>query len=381
MEIKYFDNAATTKIKDEVFEEMKEYLTYQYGNPSSLYSIGRKSKKAIEDARKKVAKLINANPNEIIFTSGGSESDNTIIKGIALKNRFNGRHIITSKIEHPAVLNTCKALEKRGFLVTYLNVNEKGIIDIEELKNSIRYDTVLISIMYANNEIGTIQPIKEISQIANMNNIYFHTDAVQACGNLKIDVKEEKIDALSLSGHKIGAPKGIGALFVKKSIDFEKLIYGGHQEKNRRAGTENVASIIGLGKACEIADERLERHMNHLKHLRNYYIKRVENEINDARLNGDRYNRLEGNANFSFKDVNSQTLLLKLDEKGICVSSGSACSSGDDKPSHVLEAIGLDEKTAKEAVRVTFGDDNTINEVDYLVDNLKLIINELRNKN
>lgn len=380
MDIKYFDNAATTRIKEEVLQEMKPYLIEQFGNPSSLYSIGRKSKKGIEEARKRVAKLINADPNEIIFTAGGSESDNTIIKGIAYKNRDRGRHIITSKIEHPAILNTCKLLERKGFIITYLNTDKNGVIDLKQLKESIRYDTILVSIMYANNEIGTIQPIKEISQISKMNNVIFHTDAVQACGNVPIDVKKDKIDALSLSGHKIGAPKGIGALYVKKGIEFEKLIEGGHQEKNKRAGTENVAGIVGLGMACELAKENMENHIKHLEQLREHFILRIENEIENKKLNGDRYNRLPGNVNYSFENIEGENLLLRLDEKGICVSSGSACSSGEDKPSHVLTSIGLDNKLARSAVRISFGDDNTMEDVDYLVNNLKRIIIELRNK-
>ena len=252
MKIRYFDNAATTRVKKEVLEEMLPYFNERYGNPSSLYSIGRISKKAIEEARKKVANLINANPNEIYFTGCGSESDNTIIKGIAYSRRKQGKHIITSQIEHPAVLHTCQSLEKQGFEVTYLKVNKDGFINIDDLRNSIRNDTILISIMFANNEIGTIQPIEVISKIAKMYNIVFHTDAVQACGNIPIDVKKMGIDALSLSGHKLYAPKGVGALYVKNGIEFEKFMDGGHQEKNKRAGTESVAGIVGLGKACEI---------------------------------------------------------------------------------------------------------------------------------
>ena len=261
MELKYFDHAATTRVKKEVLEEMLPYFHEKYGNPSSLYSIGRVSKKAIEEARKKVANLINANPNEIYFTGCGSESDNTIIKGIAHTNRKKGKHIITSQIEHPAVLHTCQALEKQGFEITYLKVNKNGFINIEELRNSIRNDTILITIMFANNEIGTIQPIEMVAKIAKMYNILFHTDAVQACGNIPIDVKRMGIDALSLSGHKLYAPKGIGALYVKNGIAFEKFMDGGHQEKNKRAGTENVAGIVGLGKACELAQIHLKDHM------------------------------------------------------------------------------------------------------------------------
>lgn len=379
MKIRYFDNAATTKVKEEVLKEMLPYFKDMYGNPSSLYSIGRASKKAIDEARKKVSKLINCNPNEIYFTGCGSESDNTIIKGIAYANIKKGKHIITSTIEHPAVLHTCQALEKQGFEVTYLKVNKEGIIDIEELRNSIRNDTILISIMFANNEIGTIQPIEIIAKIAKMYNIIFHTDAVQACGNVPINVKEMGIDALSLSGHKLYAPKGIGALYVKNGINFEKFMDGGHQEKNKRAGTENVAGIVGLGKACELANINLESHMKHLKKLRDYFILETEKRIDSVKLNGSRERRLPGNANFSFSGIEGETILLKLDAKGICASSGSACTSGSTAPSHVLKAIGLSDDLARGSLRVTFGEDNTKEDVDYLLDNLEEIVERVRN--
>ena len=379
MKIRYFDNAATTKVKEEVLKEMLPYFKDMYGNPSSLYSIGRASKKAIDEARKKVSKLINCNPNEIYFTGCGSESDNTIIKGIAYANIKKGKHIITSTIEHPAVLHTCQALEKQGFEVTYLKVNKEGIIDIEELRNSIRNDTILISIMFANNEIGTIQPIEIIAKIAKMYNIIFHTDAVQACGNVPIDVSKMGIDALSLSGHKLYAPKGIGALYVKNGINFEKIMDGGHQEKNKRAGTENVAGIVGLGKACELANINLESHMKHLKKLRDYFILETEKRIDSVKLNGSRERRLPGNANFSFSGVEGETIILKLDAKGICTSSGSACTSGSTAPSHVLKAIGLSDDLARGSLRVTFGEDNTKEDVDYLLDNLEEIVGRDRN--
>ncbi len=378
MELKYFDNAATTRVKKEVLEEMLPYFHEKYGNPSSLYSIGRASKKAIEEARKKVANLINANPNEIYFTGCGSESDNTIIKGIAHTNRKKGKHIITSQIEHPAVLHTCQALEKQGFEVTYLKVNKNGFIDIEELRNSIRNDTILITIMFANNEIGTIQPIEMVAKIAKMYNILFHTDAVQACGNIPIDVKRMGIDALSLSGHKLYAPKGIGALYVKNGIAFEKFMDGGHQEKNKRAGTENVAGIVGLGKACELAQIHLKDHMRQLKQLRDYFITQVEDKIEGAVLNGSKENRLPGNANFSFSGIDGEALLLNLDAKGICASAGSACTSGSSSPSHVLSSIGLSDELAHGSLRVTFGEDNTKEDVDYLIENLCEIITKLR---
>ena len=341
MSIKYFDNAATTNVKKEVLDEMLLYLKDEFGNPSSLYSIGRSAKRGIEKARRQVAELINCNPEEIYFTSCGSESDNTAIKGIAAAYRKKGRHIITSKIEHPAVLHTCQVLEKQGFRVTYLDVTKNGMINMEQLRKSISMDTILISIMAANNEIGTIQPIEEIAKIAKMYNIIFHTDAVQACGNMHIDVKKMGIDALSLSGHKINAPKGVGALYIKSGIEFEKFIDGGHQENNKRAGTENVAQIVGLGKACEIARENLDNHMKYLQELRDYYINEIETRIQNVKLNGDRKIRLPGNANFSFKGVSGETLLLKLDEREMCASTGSACSSGSLEPSHVLTAIGL----------------------------------------
>lgn len=378
MEIKYFDNAATTRVKKEVLEEMLPYFYEKYGNPSSLYSIGRVSKKAIEEARKKVARLINCEPNEIYFTGCGSESDNTIIKGIAYTNRRKGKHIITSQIEHPAVLHTCQMLEKQGFEVTYLKVNKDGFINIEDLRNSIRNDTILISIMFANNEIGTIQPIEMVSKIARMHNIIFHTDAVQACGNIPIDVKRMGIDALSLSGHKLYAPKGIGALYVRNGIEFVKFMDGGHQEKNKRAGTENVAGIVGLGKACELAHVHLKGHMQHLKELRDYFIAQVEDKIEGAVLNGSKEERLPGNANFSFSGIDGEALLLNLDAKGICASAGSACTSGSSAPSHVLSSIGLSDELAHGSLRVTFGEDNTKEDVDYLLENLCEIIQRLR---
>ena len=380
MEIRYFDNAATTKVKEEVLKEMFPYFSVEYGNPSSMYSIGRSSRRAIETARKRVAELINCKPKEIYFTSCGSESDNMALKGIAYANKEKGNHIITSKIEHPAILNSCKTLEKQGYRITYLNVDEEGNIDISELENSINEDTILISIMFANNEIGTIEPIEQISKIAKKHNIIFHTDAVQACGNIKIDVKDMGIDMLSLSGHKINAPKGVGALYVREGIEFDRFLDGGHQEKNKRAGTENVAEIVGLGKACEIAKNNLESHINKLKELRDFYINQVEEKIENIKLNGPRDNRLPGNANISFKGVNGSELLLKLDEKGICASAGSACSTGSSSPSHVLTSIGLDSKTAEGTLRVSFSEENSKEDVEYLVENLERIVTELRKK-
>lgn len=375
MVIRYFDNSATTRIKEEVLSEMFPYLTREYGNPSSLYSIGRKAKRGIEESRKKVAHLINCKPEEIYFTSCGSESDNTALKGIAYANQDMGRHIITSKIEHPAILNSCKNLESKGFEVTYVNVDSGGRINLQELENSIRQDTILISIMFANNEIGTIQPIKQISEIAHKHGIIFHTDAVQACGNIPIDVQKLGIDMLSLSGHKIYAPKGIGALYVKQGIEFERFLDGGHQEKNKRSGTENVAQIVGLGKACEIAEKNMQSYQFKLKNLRDYCLEQMQKRFFNIQINGTMENRLPGNINISFLGQDSTELLYKLDEMGICASGGSACSSGDSKPSHVLTAIGISPEVAKSAVRFTFGDFNTKQDVDYLIAALTKLLN------
>ena len=375
MDIIYLDNAATTRIKTEVLNEMMPYLTKEYGNASSLYSIGRQSKRAIEKARKQVAELINCNPNEIYFTAGGSESDNTALKGFAYANKNKGNHIITSKIEHHAILETCENLEKHGFEVTYLDVDEDGVIKLEELENAIKPSTILISIMFANNEIGTIEPIEKITEIAKKHNIVFHTDAVQAVGNVPIDVTKLNIDMLSMSGHKINAPKGIGALYIKNGIEIEKFINGGHQEKDKRAGTENVAGIVGMGKACEIANKNMETHIRNLKKLRDYYLLKLEKEFSTKiKINGSLEHRLPGNANVSFEGANASEIIYRLDENGICVSSGSACSSGSTEPSHVLRAIGVPEKYLNCTIRTTFGDYNTFEEIDYVIKNLKNFI-------
>lgn len=375
MNIIYLDNSATTPIKSEVLQEMMPYLTTEYGNASSLYSVGRSAKRAIEKARNRVAELLNCNHNEIYFTGGGSESDNIALKGFAYANKEKGNHIITSKIEHPAILETCKTLERQGFEVSYINVNENGIIDVEELRKSIKTNTILISVMTANNEVGTVQPIEEMAKIAHDNNIVFHTDAVQAIGNVQIDVEKMKIDMLSLSSHKINGPKGVGALYIKNGIEVEKFINGGHQEKDRRAGTENVAGIVGIGKAAEIARKNMETHIRNLSKIRDYYIKKVQKEIPNIRINGSMENRLPGNANISFKGINASELIFKLDERGICVSSGSACSSGNTNPSHVLTAMNVPEVYLNSAIRTTFGDNNTFEQVDYVVKILKRIIN------
>lgn len=374
----YFDNAATTRLDDEVLQEMLPYLKENYGNASSIYKLGRESRKAVEESREKISKVLNCKPNEIYFTAGGSESDNTAIKGIAKANKKKGNHIITSKIEHPAVLETCKQLEKEGFEITYISVDENGIVDLEELKKSIKPTTILITIMFANNEIGTIQPIEEIGEIAKESNIYFHTDAVQAVGNAKIDVQKLNIDSLSLSGHKIYGPKGIGALYVKTGVKFEKFIDGGHQERNKRAGTENVAGIVGIGKSIELAYENLNEHNKKIKELRDYYVEQVKEKIPYIKINGDMEKRLPGNCNISFRFIEGEGLLLNLDLKGICASSGSACTSGSLDPSHVLLAIGLPHEIAHGSLRISIGKYNTKEEIDYLVENLVEIVNRLR---
>lgn len=378
MKIRYFDNSATTKVKSEVINKMFPYFVESYGNPSSLYKLGRIAKVGIEEARKHVANLINCDKNEIYFTSGGTESDNTALKGIMYLNKNKGKHVITTKIEHHAILNTCKTLEENGYKVTYLQVDKNGIVNLEELVNSITEETRLISVMFANNEIGSIQPIREIGKIAKEKGILFHTDAVQACGNVNIDVKKMNIDMLSLSGHKIGAPKGIGALYVNKNIEFKNLIDGGHQERDKRAGTENVPGMIGLGEACKIAKNNMETHVNKLKKLRDFYFLEIQNKIPDIKINGSMDYRLPGNSNISFKGVNGNELLMKLDEKGICASAGSACSSGSSMPSHVLTAIGLTNEYAEGTLRVTFGDENTEEDTKYLVETLTNIIKEIR---
>ena len=342
----YFDNSATTRTDDEVLKVMLPYFSESYGNPSSIYKIGRDNKKAIEDSREKVANVLNCEPQEIYFTAGGSESDNMALKGIAYANKNKGNHIITSKIEHPAILETCKQLEKEGFEVSYVGVDENGILDLEELKSAIKPTTTLISVMFANNEIGTIQPIKEIGELAKRRGIVFHTDAVQAIGSVRIDVQELNIDALSLSGHKFYGPKGIGALYIRKGIKFDKFINGGHQERNKRAGTENVPGIVGLGKAIEIAYRDLDEHTKQIKDLRDYYVSQVIKRIPYIKVNGDMKSRLPGNSNISFRFIEGEGLLLNLDLKGICASSGSACSSGSLDPSHVLLAIGLPHEIA-----------------------------------
>ncbi|MCL2383155.1 MAG: cysteine desulfurase NifS [Oscillospiraceae bacterium] len=375
----YLDNASTTKVDEEVLNAILPYLKEEYGNPSSIYSIGRNAKKAIEDAREKIAKVLNAEPTEIFFTGSGSESCNMAVRGIANSYKDRGNHIITSKIEHPAVLETCKALEKDGFQITYIPVNEEGIIDLDGLREAITNETILITIMYANNEIGTLQPIKEIGEIARKHNIFFHTDAVQAFGTIKIDVKGLGIDLLSLSGHKLYAPKGVGALYLRKGIKLKKVLTGGHQERDKRAGTENVTGIVGLGKATELAYENIESTNKKIQELREYYISEVVKRIPHIKVNGDLEKRLPGNSNISFRYIEGESLLLNLDIKGICASSGSACTSGSLDPSHVLLALGLSHEIAHGSLRVTIGKDNTKEDIDYLLDNLEEVVQRLRN--
>lgn len=375
----YMDYAATTYVKPEVLEEMMPFFTEKYGNPSSFYGISRETKMAIDKARNRVAKALNCDLNEVYFTGGGSESDNWAIKGIASAHRKKGNHIITTKIEHHAVLHTCEYLEKQGFEVTYLDVNEEGFVDLEELKNAITDKTILVSIMFANNEIGTIQPIKEIGTICREKKIFFHTDAVQAVGNINIDVKEMNIDLLSLAGHKIYGPKGIGALYIRKGVKIDNLVHGGGQERSRRAGTENTASIVGLGKAIELATENLEDHNKKLTVLRDKLIEGLL-KVPHTRLNGpigDK--RLPGNVNITFEFIEGESILLSLDFEGVCASSGSACTSGSLDPSHVLLAIGLPHELAHGSLRLTLGDASTEEDVNYVLEVVPPIIERLRN--
>ena len=377
-DIKYFDHAATTKMSKEVLEAMMPYLTDYYGNASSVYSIGRKSREAVEAAREKVAAAIGAKAKEIYFTAGGSESDNTIIKGVAKAKNNKGNHIITSKIEHPAVLETCKQLEKEGFEVTYLDVDSRGVVDLEQLKASIKPETILISVMFANNEIGTIQPIKEIGAIAKENHVLFHTDAVQAVGNTPIDVKEMNIDFLSMSAHKFYGPKGVGAMYIRTGVVIDKLIAGGHQERSKRAGTENVPGIVGMGKAIETACSSIEKNAAYLSGLRNYFMDEVGKRIPHIRKNSNTDCCLPGTANISFKYIEGESLLFMLDAKGICASSGSACTSGSLDPSHVLLAIGVPVEVAHGSLRISIGLENTKEDIDYLLDCLSEIVERLR---
>ncbi len=376
----YLDNAATTRVRKEVLDAMQKYFDEFYGNPSSqLYELGRKSKEAIENSRKTVADFINADEKEIYFTAGGSESDNWALKGIAFANFNKGKnHIITTKIEHHAVLHTCEYLEKFGIETTYLDVDKYGMINLEELKKAIRPETMLISVMFANNEIGTIQPIEKIGEIAKENGIVFHVDAVQALGSVKIDVKKQHIDLLSMSGHKIGGPKGVGGMFIRKGVKIDNFIHGGAQERGRRAGTEGVQNIVGFGKAVDIANKNFDSHVKKLSALRDRLIAGIKNNIPDVILNGHPTNRLPNNVNFSYKYVEGESILLLLDMEGIAASSGSACTSGSLDPSHVLLATGLDHGTAHGSIRFTISEEITEEDIDFVVDTMKKIIDRLR---
>ncbi|MBP3347665.1 MAG: cysteine desulfurase NifS [Clostridia bacterium] len=377
-EIKYFDHAATTPLSREVLDAMMPWLTDNFGNASSVYSIGRTARAAVDEARAQVAKAINAKEKEIYFTAGGSEGDNTLIKGVAMAKRAKGNHIITSKIEHPAVLETCKQLEKEGFEVTYLEVNGEGKISIDDLKAAIKPETVLITIMFANNEIGSIQPIAEIGAIAREHKILFHTDAVQAVGNVPVDVKAMNIDLLSMSAHKFYGPKGVGAMYIRTGVVVDKLIAGGHQEKGKRAGTENVAGIVGMGKAIELACENMAENSARITELRDYYLAQVEEKVPYIRINSGKEGFLPGTANVSFKYIEGESLLFMLDMKGICASSGSACTSGSLDPSHVLLAIGVPVEVAHGSLRISIGKSNTKEDIDFLVDTLVNVVEKLR---
>lgn len=376
----YLDNAATTRVRKEVIEEMSRYFDELYGNPSSqLYELGRKSKEAIEKARKTLADFLNADEKEIYFTAGGTESDNWALKGVAFANLNKGKnHIITTKIEHHAILHTCEYLEKFGIETTYLDVDRYGLIDIEQLKESIRPETMLISVMFANNEIGTIQPIEEIGEIAKEHGILFHVDAVQALGSVKIDVNKQHIDLLSMSAHKLRGPKGIGGMYIRKGTRIDNFIHGGGQERGRRAGTEGVQNIVGFGKAVEIAARDFDHHVEKLRVLRDRLIEGIKNNIPDVVLNGHPTRRLPNNVNFSYKYVEGESILLLLDMEGISASSGSACTSGSLDPSHVLLATGLDHGTAHGSIRFTLSEEITEEDIDFTVETMKKIITRLR---
>lgn len=374
----YLDHAATTPVNPQVLEAMLPYFSDKFGNASSIYSIGRESKKAIEESREKVAKAVGALPREVFFTGSGTEADNWAIKGVAYANRDKGRHIITTAIEHHAVLHACQYLESDGFEVTYLPVDENGLVSPQQVQDAIRPDTILITIMFANNEIGTIQPIGEIGKIARERGIIFHTDAVQAVGNIPINVVDLNVDLLSLSGHKFYGPKGVGALYIRKGVKITSFMHGGAQERGRRASTENIAGIVGVGKAIELATQNIEENNKKLLELRDRTIEEISKKIPFVKLNGDRYKRLPGNVNFSFEFIEGESLLLMLDMKGIAASSGSACTSGSLDPSHVLLAIGLPHEIAHGSLRITFGTENTHEDIDYLMDVLPMIVDRLR---
>jgi len=374
----YLDNAATTKTSEEVVAAMLPYFTEYYGNPSSVYEFASESKKAVSNARRTIAETLGAQENEIYFTAGGSEADNWALKATAEAYQSKGKHIITTKIEHHAILHTAEYLEKRGFEITYIGVDENGVVKVDELEKAIRPDTILISVMFANNEIGTIQPIKEIGEIAKKHGVLFHTDAVQAYGQLPINVDELHIDMLSSSGHKLNGPKGIGFLYIRKGVKIRSFVHGGAQERKRRAGTENVPGIVGYGKAAEIAAKTMKERTAKEIELRDHLIDRVLAEVPYTRLNGHRTNRLPNNANFSFQFVEGESLLILLDNNGICASSGSACTSGSLDPSHVLLAIGLPHEIAHGSLRLTLSAETTMEDIDFVVDCIKQIIERLR---
>ncbi|MBA1336872.1 MAG: Cysteine desulfurase [Firmicutes bacterium] len=374
----YLDNAATTPVHPKVLEEMLPYFTERFGNPSSIHSFGREAKQAIDKAREQVAKALGARTDEIFFTGSGTEADNWAIKGIAYANREKGNHIITTRIEHHAVLHTCEYLEQDGFEVTYLDVDEYGMVDTDKLKSAIKDTTILITVMFANNEIGTIQPVEEIGEIAKERGIYFHTDAVQAFGNVPIDVNKMNIDLLSMSGHKIMGPKGIGVLYIRKGVKIHNLIHGGAQERKRRAGTENLAYVVGLGKAVELAVENLDNHIHRLSGLRDRLIAGIMERIDFVKLNGHPEKRLPNNVNVSIEFVEGESLLLSLDMAGIAASSGSACTSGSLDPSHVLLAIGLPHETAHGSLRFSLGDGTTEEDIEYVLEQLPPIVDRLR---
>ena len=374
----YFDNAATTPMSNEVYREMIDAYGKLYGNPSSIYGAGREADSALRKAREKVAKAIGATPSEIFFTSGGSESNNWAIKGIARANRDKGNHIITSVIEHPSVLESCKALEREGFKVTYLPVDEFGVIKYSELVKAIGPNTILISIMTANNEVGTVQPIKAIAELAKANNVIFHTDAVQAIGHLNLNVKDIGIGALSISAHKINGPKGVGALYIKKGTKIEKFIDGGEQERDMRAGTENVPAIVGFGKAIEDATANIEENTKYLKSIRRYFLKTISDAIHNISLNGHNTQRLQNIASISFEGAEGEAVLMMLDREGIYVSTGSACASGSNKPSYVLMAMGKDADVASSTIRFSFSRNTTKEEIDYAVEEIRKAVKKIR---
>ncbi len=378
MERIYFDHNATTPVDNEVFDAMLPFLKDEWGNPSSIHWAGRQPRKAVEDAREKVAAFFNCAPLEVIFTSSGTESDNHGIKGLAYAKKDKGNHIITTKVEHPAVINTCKHLVKEGFNITYLDVDANGLIDIENLKTSITDKTILITVMYANNETGVVSPIEEIAGIAKEKGVAFHTDAVQAAGKIPIDLKRLNIDLLSVSGHKLYGPKGIGALFAKRGVRLVPLIHGGHHERNRRGGTENVAGIVGLGKACEIAARDMAREAAHLIMLRDRIEKGLSEKIPHIKINGHPEKRLPNTANISFEFVEGESLLLNLDMKGVAASSGSACTSGSLEPSHVLTSMALSPELSHGSVRFSLGRSNTIKHIEYLIEIMPPIVERMR---